>query len=142
MPMVIFIFGSIKNNLRKGIMIMAMVTQSYNDNSAFVRIPSGTPCPVCGYKDGRCSEFYYQGELSYISCRYVTSSEPSTGLPGWYKHYVSSIGNKSSNLQAPKVIKNTVVKQVTKEIIELRHKVYTDLQSLIRSEIPNGLYDE
>lgn len=110
----------------------------YDSGTMFVPIRSGTPCPVCGKKDGRCSEFYFNNELLYISCKHVVSDEPS-GLAGWYKHRVNNIRKIRYE---HKTIPNVKKFEITKEVLELRNKVYTDLQAIVRTHISWGLYDE
>lgn len=111
------------------------------ENGMYQPIRSSEPCPVCGKKTGRCSRYYYKDEVEHISCKHVVSDEPSN-LPGWYIHRV----NDKSNFVIKDIdkfyipdIKSYIIDQ---EVIELRHMVYTDLQSLIRKHISSGLYRE
>lgn len=116
-----------------------MAVTMYDSGTMFVPIKSGTPCPICGKKDGRCSEFYLDHKLLYISCRNEISDEPS-GLAGWYKHRVSSFN--SNKVIERKSIADVKKYQVTEEVLELRHKVYTELRAIIRKYIPSGLYED
>ena len=113
-----------------------MAVTVYDSGTMFVPIKSGSTCPICGKRDGRCSEFYLNHELLYISCRNVVSDEPS-GLPGWYKHRVDG-----SNTKELKVISDIKKYEITDEILALRHKVYTELKAIINNNIPSGLYED
>lgn len=115
-----------------------MAITSYDDGKMFVPIPSGTRCPICGKKDGRCSEFYADHKLIYISCKHQASDEPSN-LSGWYIHRVDGTNKiEHKELSIPDIGNYTV----TKEVIELRDKVYNDMKRLISQHIPFGLYEE
>ncbi len=115
-----------------------MAITQYDSGTMFIPIPSGTPCPICGGRDGRCSEFYLNHELLYISCKHVTSNEPS-GLSGWYKHRVDGSTIRGKELKTIPDIKKY---ELTDEVQELRHRVYTDLMAMIREYISSGLYEE
>ncbi|MCQ4924873.1 DUF3854 domain-containing protein [Tissierella carlieri] len=116
-----------------------MAVTMYESGTMFVPIRSGTPCPICGKRDGRCSEFYLDHKLLYVSCKYEVSDEPS-GLPGWYKH---RIGRENSLKERElKVIPDVKESEVTDEILELRDNVYTDLRAIIKKHIPSGLYED
>lgn len=115
-----------------------MAVTVYDSGTMFVPIRSGNICPICGKKDGRCSEFYLNHELFYISCRNVASDEPS-GLPGWYKHRVDGSNVKTKELN---VISDVEKYEVTDEILVLRHKVYTELMAIVKNHIPLGLYED
>ena len=125
---------------RRGIMA---ITQ-YDEGTMFVPIRSGDVCPICGQKDGRCSEFYLNHELLFIACKHETSMDPMSNLPGWYKHYINGRGGSyyNYNNRQSKSIKNIKTRKITKEIINLRHKVYEDLRNLVRENIEGGLYEE
>lgn len=122
-----------------------MAITQYDEGTMFVPIQSGNRCPICGGKDGRCSEFYLNHELLFIACKHETSTEPMPNLPGWYKHYINDRGssyynylnnNQNTNIQ------NIKTRKITREIIDLRHKVYGDLRTLIRDNLGGGLYEE
>lgn len=116
-----------------------MAVTMYDSGTMFVPIKSGTPCPICGKRDGRCSEFYLDHKLLYISCKYEVSDEPS-GLPGWYKHRVGCENNiKVRELKSIPDVKET---KLTEKVIELRNNVFTDLQAIIKNYIPSGLYED
>lgn len=117
-----------------------MAVTTYESGTMFVPISSGTPCPVCGKRDGRCSEFYLNHKLHYISCKHVPSDEPSN-LSGWYIHRVGDSQRLEHVERKPLVIPD-VKFTVTKEVIELRDKVYTDLKRLLARHIPYGLYED
>lgn len=117
-----------------------MAVTHYDSGTMFIPIRSGIPCPICGKRDGRCSEFYLRNELLYISCKHEVSDEPS-GLPGWYKHYVNRPNNPNNIIEIKK-IPDIKTFEISKEVINLRHNVYSDLSSIIRRYIPNGLYEE
>ena len=123
-----------------------MAVTQYDEGTMFVPIRSGDICPICGKKDGRCSEFYLNHELLFVACKHETSMEPMPNLPGWYKHYVNSnkknlYYNHFDNYKNKK-IKNIKTRRITREIIDLRHKVYEDLRNLVREHIDGGLYEE
>lgn len=121
-----------------------MAITQYDEGTMFVPIRSGDVCPICGQKDGRCSEFYLNHELLFIACKHETSMDPMPNLPGWYKHYINGRGGSyyNYNNRQSKSIKNIKTRKITKEIINLRHKVYKDFRSLIRDHIDGGLYEE
>lgn len=115
-----------------------MAITVYADGKTFVPIPSGTTCPICGKKDGRCSEFYIEDKLIYISCKHQASDEPSN-LSGWYIHRVDG----SNTLEDKELsIPDIGFYNVTKEVIDLRDRVYNDMKRLISRHIPFGLYQE
>ena len=121
-----------------------MAITQYDEGTMFVPIRSGDVCPICGQKDGRCSEFYLNHELLFIACKHETSMDPMSNLPGWYKHYINGRGGSyyNYNNRQSKSIKNIKTRKITKEIINLRHKVYEDLRNLVRENIEGGLYEE
>lgn len=114
-----------------------MAITTYDNGTMFVPIRSGNMCPICGKKDGRCSEFYKEHELEYISCKHVASNEPSN-LAGWYIHRVGT----TEKIEKVPLIIPEIKYSVDEEVIELRNKVYRDLQKLIYQHIPHGLYKE
>ena len=114
-----------------------MAITTYDNGTMFVPIKSGTPCPICGKKEGRCSEFYHNHKLLYISCKNVPSDEPSN-LSGWYIHRVGS----DNRLQEIPLVIPEPKYTLTPAVIELRDKVYRDLRLLISYYIPKGLYEE
>lgn len=114
-----------------------MSKTSYEPGTEFRPIRSGTPCPICGEKDGRCSEFYVDYKLFYISCKHMVSDEPSN-LSGWYIHRVA---NTQKLERTPLVIEKPKY-TVDEKVIELRDKVYCDLRRLISLRIKGGLYKE
>lgn len=121
-----------------------MAITQYDEGTMFVPIRSGDVCPICGQKDGRCSEFYLNHELLFIACKHESSMDPMPNLPGWYKHYVNCRSGSYYNFsnRQNKSIKNIKTRKITKEIINLRHKVYEDLRNLVRDHIDGGLYEE
>ena len=114
-----------------------MGVTTYDNGTMFVPVKSGTPCPICGKRDGRCSEFYLNHKLHYISCKNVASDEPSN-LPGWYIHRVAN----TQRLERVPLSIPEVRYTVTEEVIELRDKVYRELRRLISLHITGGLYKE
>lgn len=121
-----------------------MAVTLYDEGTMFVPIRSGEICPICGHRDGRCSKFYYKGELLYIACKHETSLHPMVNLPGWYKHYVNDRNIRPSTgittIKAPQP--QSVKRHITKEILALRSSVYKDFKALICNHIEGGLYEE
>ncbi|MCK9471265.1 MAG: hypothetical protein M0Q88_05890 [Bacilli bacterium] len=116
-----------------------MAMKLYDSGTMFLPIRSGTPCPICGKRDGRCSEFYLDHKLLFVVCKHMTSNEPMENLPGWYKHRVDGRTVRHQELtEIPDVRKY----ELTEEVKELRHKVYTDLIAIINKHISSGLYEE
>jgi hypothetical protein len=102
------------------------------EKGTFVPIRSGVPCPVCGSKKGRCSEFYNTDEVKvFYRCKNAVSSKESFG---WYIHTVLEIDGVDPTERPQKMLPTVKVgEEMSEERKKITNEAYRYLRELIKS---------
>lgn len=108
-------------------------------------IRSGSICPICNSKKGRCSILIDEAQNPIMyRCKYATSNRPSGD--GWYLHLVNqNIATSNKNLTNSNAIKEIITTndlELTDELIDLRNKVYRKFRQAFYSLNGSLLYKE
>lgn len=115
------------------------------DNKKWYPIRSGTCCPICNTKKGRCSVLVDEKEQPVMyRCKYATSNRASGD--GWYLHLVNEpIAKSNNNLANTELIKDIISNkelEITDELIELRNRVYRKFRQVFHHLNSTLLYKE
>lgn len=120
-----------------------MAITSYN-GCTWYPIKSGNSCPVCGYKNGRCSVFIDNNtdKIVMYRCKYRQSDKPSQG---WYIHL--NLDSNGTNTQKSVSVTNLIAdtkSQISdsKEYRLLKNAVYLKIRDLMYKYIKSYLYKE